>query len=159
MKKLIASSIIGLGLASNIFAGDCIMVPDLNVEFKNDSTVYMNNEERQEVIAFAKFLKKSGLYAVVEGHTSKFAPAVYNYNLSQKRAVKVRAELIALGVNPRQVKGMGFGESSPLYDNNTETGAQKNRRVIAEVFNDSSELNGYVSSEKSRISKTKYKEQ
>lgn len=159
MKNLIASSILTLGLVSTASAGDCIMVPDLNVEFKNDSTVYMNNEERQEVVEFAKFLKKSGLYAVVEGHTSMFAPAMYNYDLSQRRAVKVRSELIALGVNPKQVRGMGFGESSPLYDNNTEIGAQKNRRVIAEVFNDSAELNSYISSEKSRISKIKYTEQ
>lgn len=159
MKKLIASSIIGLGLVSSISANDCIMVPDLNVEFKNDSTVYMNNAEREEVVEFAKFLKKSGLYAVVEGHTSKFAPAMYNYDLSQRRAVKVRAELIALGVNPKQVRAMGFGESSPLYNNNTEIGAQKNRRVIAEVFNSSTELGSYINSEKSRVSKIKYNEQ
>lgn len=159
MKKLIASSIIGLGLVSSLSAADCIMVADLNVEFKNDSIVYMNNAEKQEVIEFAKFMKKTGLYAVVEGHTSKFAPAPYNFELSSKRAVKVRAELIKLGVNPSHVKAMGFGESSPLYDNNTEIGAQKNRRVIAEVFNDSNELSSYVSSEKSRISNIKYNEQ
>ncbi len=159
MKKLLVSSIIGLGLASNIVASDCIMVPDLNVEFKNDSTVYMNNEERAEVVEFAKFLKKSGLYAVVEGHTSNTALAPYNYELSQKRATKVKSELIALGVNPKQVRAMGFGESSPLYNNDTEMGAQRNRRVIAEVFNNSAELNSYIATEKTRISKIKYNEQ
>ncbi len=159
MKKLIVSSIIGLGLVSNISANDCVMVPDLNVEFKNDSTIYMNNKEKAEVVKFAEFLKKSELYALVEGHTSKFASAVYNYDLSQRRAVKVRAELIALGVNPKQVRAMGFGESSPLYNNDTEIGAQKNRRVIAEVFNNSAELSSYIAAEKSRISKIKYQEQ
>lgn len=159
MKKLIASSIVGLGLISSAVAQDCIMVADLNVEFKNDSTVYMSNAERQEVVEFAKFLKKTDLYAVVEGHTSKFAPAVYNYELSQKRAVKVRAELIRLGVNPKQVRAMGFGESSPLYDNNSEIGAQKNRRVIAEVFNSADELNSYVRSEYKRVAKIKFNEQ
>ena len=159
MKKLIASSIIGLGLVTSASAADCIMVADLNVEFKNASTVYMNNSERQEVVEFAKFLKTTGLYAVVEGHTSSLAAAPYNYDLSSRRAVKVRSELINLGVNPSQVKAMGFGESSPLYDNNTEIGAQKNRRVIAEVFNGADELSSYVSSEKNRISAIKYKEQ
>ncbi len=159
MKKLIVSSFIGLGLASSLFAGNCIMVEDLNVEFKNDSTIYMNSEERQEVVDFAAFIKKTGLYAVVEGHTSKYATAPYNYDLSSKRAVKVRSELIKLGVNPKQVRAMGFGESSPLYDNNTEIGAQKNRRVIAEVFNSADELSSYISSEKNRIAKTKYTEQ
>ncbi len=159
MKKLIVSSLIGLGLTSSLFAGDCIMVEDLNVEFKNDSTIYMNSEEKQEVVDFANFIKKTGLYTVVEGHTSKYASAPYNYELSSNRAVKVRSELIALGVNPKQVRAMGFGESSPLYDNNTEIGAQKNRRVIAEVFNSADELSGYISSEKNRIAKTKYTEQ
>ncbi len=159
MKKIIASSVISLGIVSSLVAQDCIMVADLNVEFKNDTTIYMNNAERQEVVEFAAFLKKTGLYAVVEGHTSKFASATYNYDLSQRRAVKVRSELIRLGVNPSQVKAMGFGESSPLYNNNTEMGAQKNRRVIAEVFNSASELSSYVTSEKKRISQIKYKEQ
>jgi len=159
LKKLIASSIIGLSLVSSLSAEDCIMVADLNVEFKNDSTVYMNNEERQEVVEFAKFLKKTDLYAVVEGHTSSFASGPYNYNLSNQRAIKVRKELINLGVNPAQVRAMGFGESSPLYDNNTEIGAQKNRRVIAEVFNSSEELASYISTEKLRIKDIKFNEQ
>ena len=159
MKKIIASSIISLGLVSSLYAADCIMVADLNVEFKNDSTVYMDNKEKEEVVNFAKFLKETGLYAVVEGHTSKFAAAPYNYELSTKRAVKVRSELINLGVKPSHIRAMGFGESSPLYDNNSEIGAQKNRRVIAEVFNDSAELSSYMASEKARISSIKYNEQ
>jgi len=159
LKKIIASSVISLGIVSSLVAQDCIMVADLNVEFKNDTTIYMNNAERQEVVEFAAFLKRTGLYAVVEGHTSKFASATYNYDLSQRRAVKVRSELIRLGVNPSQVKAMGFGESSPLYNNNTEIGAQKNRRVIAEVFNNISELSSYVALERKRISGIKYKEQ
>ncbi|MCP4972031.1 MAG: OmpA family protein [Arcobacter sp.] len=159
MKKLILSSIIGMGLVSSLYAKECIQVPDLNVEFKNDSVTYIDMEEKKEIAAYARFLKKTGMFSIVEGHTSKFAPAMYNHDLSQRRAVKVRAELIRLGVNPKQVRAMGFGESSPLYDNNTDMGAQKNRRVIAEVFNNAEELASYISSEKSRISKIKYSEQ
>ena len=163
LKVLFTSSILSLALAGNLHAeestGDCIMVPDLNVEFKNDSTVYMTADERTEVVEFAKFIKDTDLYAVIEGHTSKFATATYNAKLSSDRAIKVRAELIKLGVKPSQVKAIGFGESSPLYDNNTEIGAQKNRRVIAEVFNSAAELSDYTSSEKARIADIKYKEQ
>lgn len=160
MKRIFLSSILGLStLVTSAMAQDCIMVEDLNVEFKNASTVYMNNSERQEVVDFASFLKKTGLFAVVEGHTSKYASAPYNLDLSARRAVKVRAELINLGVNAKQVRAMGFGESSPLYDNNTEIGAMKNRRVIAEVFNSSEELSSYISSEKNRIKSIKLQEQ
>lgn len=153
------SSVLGFGLMSSVYADDCIMVADLNVEFKNDSTVYMNGDERQEIVEFAEFLKKHNLYAVVEGHTSNFAPANYNYDLSSRRAAKVKSELIKLGVRSSQVNSLGFGESAPLYDNSTEIGAQQNRRVIAEVFNSAAELSDYVATEKSRISKIKYQEQ
>ena len=168
LNLLLTSSVLGLSIASSsLYAAgencpecaDCIMVADLNVEFKNDSTTYMNADEQKEIVEFAKFLKETDLYAVIEGHTSKYAPAAYNLKLSSDRAIKVRAELIKLGVKSSQVKAMGFGESSPLYDNNTEIGAQKNRRVIAEVFNDVSELTEYVASEKERITDIKYKEQ
>jgi len=168
LNLLLTSSVLGLSLVSGAaFAEgedcpeckDCIMVADLNVEFKNDSTVYMNDSERKEVAEFADFLKKTDLYAVIEGHTSKFATAPYNYKLSSDRANKVRAELIKLGVRSSQIKSLGFGESSPLYDNNTDEGAQKNRRVIAEVFNTADELSQYISSESKRIQNIKFKEQ
>ena len=168
LNLLSISSILGLSLASSglYAAGDdcpecknCIMVADLNVEFKNNSIVYINDSERKEVADFADFLKKTDLYAVIEGHTSKFAAAPYNYKLSSDRASKVRAELIKLGVRSSQIKSLGFGESSPLYDNNTDAGAQKNRRVIAEVFNTADELSQYISSESKRIKNIKFKEQ
>jgi len=160
INKLVASSILGLGLISTSYAADeCIIVADLNVEFKNDSTTYMNSDERAEVAEFAEFIKTYDLYTVVEGHTSKFATASYNYDLSSRRAEKVRSELIKLGVRPEQVSALGFGESSPLYDNNTELGAQQNRRVIAEVFNSPDELSEYIAAEKSRTAHLLLKEQ
>ncbi|MEA2111536.1 MAG: OmpA family protein [Campylobacterota bacterium] len=159
MKKILVSSLIStIALLSSIQAQDCIMVEDLNVEFKNASTVYMNNTEKQEVVNFAKFLKDTDLYAVIEGHTSSTASAKYNYDLSTSRAVKVLSTLKELGVNSSHVRAMGFGESSPLYNNDTNEGA-KNRRVIAEVFNTKAELNDYILSEKSRIKNIKYTEQ
>ncbi len=159
MKKHLISSLIGtLAFVSTMQAEDCLMVKDLNVEFKNASTAYMNSAEKQEVADFAKFLKDTGLYAVIEGHTSSTASARYNYDLSTARAVKVLTSLKQLGVNPSHIRAMGFGESSPLYDNHTTEGV-KNRRVIAEVFNSKSELLDYIKSEKERIKNIKYQEQ
>lgn len=140
-------------------AGDCIMVKDLNVQFKNDSTIYSDSSEIKEIQEFTQFLKKTDLYAVIEGHTSASAPAGYNYDLSTNRAAKVRNAIVNAGVNSNKVRYMGFGESSPLYDNSTEEGSAKNRRVIAEVFNSAEELNSYIEAEKARIKTIKYKEQ
>jgi len=159
LKKLFVSSLLGTALfMSNTFAQDCLMAKDLNVAFKNASTEYMNNAEQQEVADFAKFLKETGLYAVIEGHTSSSASAQYNYDLSTARAVKVLNSLKQMGVNPTHIRAMGFGESSPLYDNHTSEGI-KNRRVIAEIFNSKNELMDYIQSEKKRIKNIKYQEQ
>jgi len=159
LKKLITTTLIGLTASMALNAADCIKVKELNVEFKNASTVYANSAEYQEVKDYAAFLKETGLYALIEGHTSSLSGAKYNYDLSTRRAAKVRSTLVSLGVSPSQVKSMGYGESSPLYDNNTEDGAAKNRRVRGEVFNSSEELNEYISSESKRISPIKYQEQ
>ena len=143
MKKLVINTVIGMFAAVSLNAGDCVMVKDLNVQFNNASTVYSDSSEMKEIKEYAQFL--SG--------------AKYNYDLSTRRAEKVRAELVKLGVNPSKVKSMGFGETTPLYDNNTESGAAKNRRVIGEVFNSSIELSNYMNSAKKRISPIKFQEQ
>ena len=159
MKKIIISTLAGFIGAASLSAADCIMVKDLNVQFKNASTVYSDSSEMKEIREYAKFLKETDLYTVIEGHTSSLANAKYNYDLSSKRAEKVKSELIRLGVSPRKVKAIGYGESTPLYDNNTETGAAQNRRVIGEVFNTAAELSNYISEQKNRISEIKYNEQ
>lgn len=159
MKKLVINTVIGMFAAVSLNAGDCVMVKDLNVQFNNASTVYSDSSEMKEIKEYAQFLKETDLYAVIEGHTSSLSSAEYNYDLSTRRAEKVRAELVKLGVNPSKVKSMGFGETTPLYDNNTESGAAKNRRVIGEVFNSSIELSNYMNSAKKRISPIKFQEQ
>lgn len=159
MKKIIVSTLVGFIGAASLSAADCVMVKDLNVQFKNASTVYSDASEMKEIREYAQFLKDTELYTVIEGHTSSLSGAKYNYDLSSRRAAKLDLELIRLGVSSSKVKAMGYGETSPLYDNNTETGAAQNRRVIGEVFNTSTELSNYISAQKSRIAPIKYNEQ
>lgn len=160
MKKVLIASCLSMSLfVANSMAKECIMVEELNVEFNNATAVYSDAQEKEEVVRFANFMKETKLYAVVEGHTSSLDDAAYNYNLSTKRAVKVMNELKNLGVSKSHVRAMGFGESSPLYNNSTEEGAAKNRRVIAEVFNSAEELDAYIKSEKNRVKDILSKEQ
>jgi OOP family OmpA-OmpF porin len=127
-----------------MFADDCIMVKELNVQFENDSTVYMDEQaEMQEMQEFADFIKQTDLYVLIEGHTNTISTIAYNEDLSAGRAHKVKEELINLGVNENHIDSAGFGELLPLYDNNTDEGLEKNRRVIAEVFNSKEELDLY----------------
>jgi len=159
LKKMILTTLAGFIGAASLSAADCIMVKDLNVQFKNASTVYADSSEMKEIREYAQFLKQTDLYTVIEGHTSSLSGAKYNYDLSTRRAAKVKAELIKLGVPSSKVRAMGFGESTPLYNNNTESGAAQNRRVVGEVFNTSTELSNYIANQKTRIATTKFQEQ
>ena len=70
-----------------------------------------------------------GLHLAVEGYTDSTGTAEFNMKLSEQRASTVRDYLISQGLAADQVTSQGFGESSPVADNSTAAGRQKNRRV------------------------------
>ena len=165
MKRFIKGSMISLLMAICLNAqeckipSDCVMAKDLNVQFQDASLIYMDEAERNEIKDYAKFIIDTDLFVVIEGHTNSWSKADFNYDLSVKRANLVRNELISLGVEPTKIKAMGFGETSPYFDDSTEEGRIKNRRVIAVVFNTAEELETYVQSEEARITPLKFVEQ
>ncbi len=84
----------------------------------------------------AKMLKANpGVTAAVEGHTCAIGTDQYNQKLSEKRAKSVKDFLVTNGVDARRLTAVGYGESKPIADNNTEAGRRMNRRVEFEVTN------------------------
>lgn len=78
----------------------------------------------------AQTLKEWGNVKVeVAGHTDSNNTDAYNQKLSQRRAQSVCDYLISKGVDATRLKPVGYGESQPIADNNTEEGRFKNRRV------------------------------
>ena len=65
----------------------------------------------------------------LQGHTDSKGSEAYNQTLSGNRAGAVSVYLSGQGISSSRVTTKGFGESVPKYDNNTETGRSKNRRV------------------------------
>jgi len=65
----------------------------------------------------------------LQGHTDSKGSEAYNQTLSGNRAGAVSVYLSSQGISSSRVTTKGFGESVPKYDNNTETGRSKNRRV------------------------------
>lgn len=65
----------------------------------------------------------------IEGHTDSKGSDTYNLKLSDARAKSVRDFLIQRGVSPDRMIAIGYGESRPIADNETEEGRQMNRRV------------------------------
>lgn len=74
-------------------------------------------------------LAHSGLELAIEGHTDNVGSDELNQKLSERRAETVRAYLIQQGLAEAGVASRGFGETSPVADNGTAEGRQRNRRV------------------------------
>ncbi|MCZ2722052.1 OmpA family protein [Marinomonas sp. 15G1-11] len=89
-----------------------------------------------EVKKLADFLNQNvGSTTVIEGHTDSIGSDEYNQNLSQNRASSILNVLInSFKIDAFRVKAVGFGESKPIASNATKEGRARNRRVVAEVF-------------------------
>jgi outer membrane protein OmpA-like peptidoglycan-associated protein len=83
----------------------------------------------------AMIVKKYPRFVVtVEGHTDNVGNKKANLTLSQKRAESVVAwEIKNGGVDKKQLKAKGYGDTKPIADNKTEDGRAKNRRVDFQV--------------------------
>jgi outer membrane protein OmpA-like peptidoglycan-associated protein len=65
----------------------------------------------------------------IEGHADNIGSDEYNLVLSQKRAESVVRYLAGEGIEQERLLPVGYGESRPLVNNDTEENRQKNRRV------------------------------
>jgi outer membrane protein OmpA-like peptidoglycan-associated protein len=65
----------------------------------------------------------------LEGHTDSYGDAVYNQELSVRRANSVARVLIGIGMSPENVAVRGLGMTRPVADNSTAAGRMENRRV------------------------------
>ena len=66
---------------------------------------------------------------VISGHTSNEGSLLYNKNLSDKRAEKVKHALELLNIEAFRITTIGYGEEKPIETNNNDIGRVKNRRV------------------------------
>lgn len=68
------------------------------------------------------------------GHTDNVGEPEINVQLALRRAKMIRDLLIKKGVNRNQINTYSKGMNSPIADNDTELGRQKNRRVVVRLI-------------------------
>jgi outer membrane protein OmpA-like peptidoglycan-associated protein len=65
----------------------------------------------------------------IHGHTDSQGSDKYNMQLSERRAKAVAGYLKQKNIDGKRLTTKAFGETMPLYSNDTEEGRAKNRRV------------------------------
>ena len=66
---------------------------------------------------------------IIGGYSDSVGSDKFNLKLSDKRAKKVKQYLVQKGVSSDKLTAIGYGEASPIADNNTEDGREQNRRI------------------------------
>ncbi len=74
------------------------------------------------------------LEIMIIGHTDNVGDEGALMELSVERAEAVKAYLVEQGIPAARVQTSGMGATLPLYENSTETGREKNRRVEIKVI-------------------------
>ena len=95
-----------------------------------------------EVERVAKFLRKyASVKAEIAGHTDSVGSDAYNQKLSQRRADAVKAMLVdRFGIDASRLSAVGYGELKPIASNDTVEGRAQNRRVVAVMQAETTEM-------------------
>ncbi len=104
-----------------------------------ESLYFVTDEAEFAYVDFDPFLiaveyALQGRMVLVEGHTDNRASEKHNLELSMKRVRQIERLMLDIGVPQERISVIGYGESMPKYDNSTEEGRQKNRRVDFKIF-------------------------
>jgi OOP family OmpA-OmpF porin len=99
------------------------------IHFEFDSAKLTDDSTEAIHDALAILKRHPDLVVEVAGHTDSKGGDAYNQALSERRANTVRREMVLHGANAANLKAVGYGESEPVADNDTEEGRALNRRV------------------------------
>lgn len=98
------------------------------VYFDFDSAV-IKTSEKAKIATVADYLKSNPNAALeVEGHCDERGTEEYNRTLGERRALAVREEIALLGVDPKRLFTISFGEDRPAVDGHDENAWGRNRR-------------------------------
>ncbi|MCX7917300.1 MAG: peptidoglycan-associated lipoprotein Pal [bacterium] len=99
-----------------------------NIYFDYDS--YEIKRSYQEILKkIAEYLLKNPkIMILIEGHCDERGTREYNLVLGEQRASSVRNFLINLGVSPKRLFTVSYGEDKPAYLGHDEMAWVKNRR-------------------------------
>ena len=73
-------------------------------------------------------LQNPPVYTLIEGHCDERGTNEYNLALGERRANSAKKYLVQLGVSPKRISTISYGEEKPLDPRSNEEAWAKNRR-------------------------------
>ena len=99
------------------------------INFDSDSD-HIRDESHTTLDQIVAMLKaKPDWKLTVEGHTDATSTPEHNQQLSERRAVSVKAYLVGAGIDASRLSTVGYGATRPVASNDTGLGRAQNRRV------------------------------
>ncbi|MFN8415824.1 MAG: OmpA family protein [Cytophagaceae bacterium] len=105
-----------------------------NVFFDVDKATLRPESELELNKLYEILLKNPSLKIEVSGHTDSDGDAEHNLKLSDARAHAVKDYLIAKGIDATRIVYKGYGETTPIAENNTPENKQLNRRTEIKIL-------------------------
>lgn len=102
--------------------------------FESNSTT-LTKHSKYELSNAAELMRKyPDVRFEVGGHTDNTGDADQNVLLSQGRAEVVVAELVKQGIDQSRLRAVGYGQTKPSADNDTDKGRAQNRRTELKII-------------------------
>jgi len=108
---------------------DTLVLEGVNFAFDESALTPESQEVLNRVARALLESQWSNVRFEVAGHTSSIGTTEYNMALSERRAEAVRAYLVSRGVTGGRMTARGYGETQPIFPNDSEGRAWQNRRV------------------------------
>lgn len=112
-------------------AGDTVTLRGVNFE-SNEAELTLNAEAILDGVA-AALQAAPDIQFEIGGHTDSTGSDGYNQQLSERRAQSVMQYLGEHGVDASRMSAVGYGETEPIADNDSDEGRELNRRVELKI--------------------------
>jgi len=116
--------------ACNAAIGSVLSSAAISFESKSAQITREGNDVLDRLMAeAAPCIGNPALKVTIGGHTDSRGQDRDNLRLSKERADSVKESLIVRSVPPEAITAIGYGETMPVADNDTDDGRAANRRI------------------------------
>jgi outer membrane protein OmpA-like peptidoglycan-associated protein len=108
---------------------------ELNNIFFETAKWDLKEKSKTELNILIKFLKENPKLTIeIGGHTDDVGSTGNNQKLSEQRAKSVSSFLTEQGIDKSRLKSVGYGESEPKVNNDSDQNRQANRRIEFKIL-------------------------